>query len=101
MSDYLAKRVLSLATAQAADSDARCVALDHLLAAFPSQLEIESALDDAEEVLRLHILMSRNTSIKPPHGAMHGLGHALMIWRGRCNDIVQLHDNVTANTILE
>lgn len=47
VNDFTVRR-LRFSSAQTTYGDARCIASDHFLAAFPSEIEVEAALYDAE-----------------------------------------------------
>ena len=99
--DDLAKLLLRFAAAQPADRNARRVARDHRFAALAAQVEVEPALDDAEEVLGRGVGVAGDAAVEPADGAVHGFGHAREVGGGGLNYVVELHDDVAADAILE
>lgn len=99
--DDFAVCVLLFTTRQASNGYAWSVSGDHFGGACPSQAQVEASLDDAEEVLRGGILVRLYAAVKPAYGALHGLLHAGQVGRGGCDDIVELHDDVGADGVLE
>jgi hypothetical protein len=99
--DDFAELGFRLTTAEASDGDAWSIPSDHLLGAFFSQLEIEAALDDAEEILAFWFLVSGYAAIEPSNRSVHGFFDPLMVWRSCCNHVVELHDDVGADGVLE
>jgi hypothetical protein len=67
----------------------------------PSQVKVQAALDDTEEVLALWVFMGFDTAIKPAHRALHSFLHTRVVGRGGDNDIVELHHDVGANRVLQ
>lgn len=88
-------------TGKPADGDPWCVALDHLDAALTTQVEVETALDDAEEVLSVGVLVGGDTAVEPADAAVHGFLHASVVGRRGLDDVVELHDDVGADGVLE
>ena len=110
---HLAVFVLLFTTGKSTDGDTGGVALHHLFAALAAHLEVEAALDDAEEVLTLGVAGAGgggewvglevlvNAAVKPAHRAVHGVAHSLFVGRGSRNHVVELHDDVGADGVLE
>jgi hypothetical protein len=98
---HFAERVLGLATAQTPNGNSGRVALDHLFAALLPQLQVESTLDDAKQILAFWFGMSSNAAVQPADGPQHCLSHALYVWRSGGNDIVELHHDVASDTVLK
>lgn len=94
-------RLLGLATTQPSDGNPRRISPHHLLAALPPQVQVESTLDDAEEVLSFGLCMRRNAAVEPADRAVHGLCDARGVGRGGGDDVVELHDDVAADAVLE
>jgi hypothetical protein len=93
--------VLGLAAREAANGDAWRVSCHHLGGALAAHVEVEAALDDAEEVLSLGVLVGLHAAVEPADGALHGLLHARVVGRGGCNHVVELHDDVGPNRVLQ
>lgn len=93
--------LLGLAAAQAADGDARGVAPEHLGGALAPHFEVESALDDTEEVLRLGFFVGGYAAVEPADAALHGLAHAGRVGRGGDQDVVELHHDVGPDAVLQ
>lgn len=92
---------LGLAAGEPADGNPGSIPLYHLFTALPAQLEVESALDDTEQILFLRILVRDDAPIEPAHRPLHGLLHARPVRRGRLDHIVQLHHDIRADRILQ
>mmetsp|Transcript_26404 Transcript_26404/g.70132 ORF Transcript_26404/g.70132 Transcript_26404/m.70132 type:complete len:386 (+) Transcript_26404:194-1351(+) len=94
------ERVLGFTTTQASDRVARKVALDHLLQGRLTQVRIQVALDNAEEVLAVRFPVRRDAAIDPSKRPVRRLLDPVHVGdRGR-NDVVQSHDDVTTDGIL-
>lgn len=105
--------ILLLTAGETADCDPGGVAFYHLFAALATHVEIEPALDDAEEVLALCVTGAGvgaerigfevlfDTPVEPADGAVHGVLHALLVGGGGGDHIIELHDDVGADGVLE
>lgn len=92
---------LRLTTTQPTDSHARRIPPRHLLAANLPHLEIQTSLYDTEQVLPVRMLVSGDAAVQPSDGAFHGFLHAGFVRGGGCDDVVELHDYVGADDVLE
>lgn len=63
--------IFRFTTGEPSNGDSGRIPCDHIFAASLAELEVETALNDTEEVLRVRIFMSRNTAVKPPNRADH------------------------------
>lgn len=54
---HLTVLFLRLATRQTTYGNTWCISCDHLFAALPPQIQIETSLDDAEQILRFWLLV--------------------------------------------
>ena len=45
--------------------------------------------------------MRGNAAVQPSYAAFHGLTHSFRIWGGGHKDIIELHDDIAANRILQ
>ena len=79
---HFAISVFRFPARQSTDGDPRRVSFGHLLAANFPQLEVEAALDDAEEVLRLGFLVGCYTAVEPAYRSLHGFAHAGFVGGG-------------------
>lgn len=93
--------VLRLPTTQPTDGNARRIPLRHLLATNLSHLEIQTSLYDTEQVLPVGMLVSGDAAVQPSDGALHGFLHAGFVRGSGCDDVVELHDYVGADGVLE
>lgn len=98
---HFAEIGFGFASGEAADGDAGRVALGHFATAVPAHVEVEAALDDAEQVLSVRVLVGGDAPVEPSDAAFHGLLHARVIGRGGLDDIVELHDDVRADGVLQ
>lgn len=92
---------LALPTAQPPNRNPRSVPLHHLSAALSPHLQIQPALNNAEEVLNIRPAMRSDAAVQPADGAEHGLADAGAVGRGGDHDVVQLHDDVAADRVLQ
>ena len=58
-------------------------------------------MDDAEEVLAFGFLVGGDAAVEPADGALHGFFHAGMVGGSGYYDVVELHDDVGADGVLE
>ncbi|KFY35663.1 hypothetical protein V494_05722 [Pseudogymnoascus sp. VKM F-4513 (FW-928)] len=71
------------------------------LTAFTTHVQIKPALDNTEEVLGLGLGVRGDAAVEPADGAEHGFAHALGVGGGGHEDVVELHDDVGADGVLE
>lgn len=83
--------IFLLSTTEPPNGDTRGVPRDHLGSAFTPEVKVEAALDDAEEVLAVGVLVGFYAAVEPADGAVHGFGHAGEVGGGRGDDVVELH----------
>jgi hypothetical protein len=93
--------VLGFSAREPANGNAGGVSRHHLGGALSPQVEVEAALYDAEEVLRLGLLVRLDAAVEPADGALHGLLHARVVGRGGGNHVVELHHDVGADRVLQ
>ncbi len=101
MDSHVTKSVLRLAPTQPSNRHPRRIPPRHLLTARLPHLEIQPSLDDAEQILRLRVPVSGDAAVEPADRALHGFPHTLLVWGRGGNDIVELHDDVAADGILQ
>eukprot|EP00187_Rhodella_violacea_P007535 CAMPEP_0174907946 /NCGR_PEP_ID=MMETSP0167-20121228/62741_1 /TAXON_ID=38298 /ORGANISM="Rhodella maculata, Strain CCMP736" /LENGTH=424 /DNA_ID=CAMNT_0016151543 /DNA_START=353 /DNA_END=1624 /DNA_ORIENTATION=+ len=94
------KHVLFLATGEAADGVTGEVAADEFADAVFAELDVEAALDDAEEVLGGFAGVGGVAAVDPAEGAVHG-GLDAGAGGGGGNDVVEGHDDVGADLVLD
>ena len=58
-------------------------------------------MNDAEKILRFGFLVGGNAAIKPSDRTFHRFFHSCYVGRGGGDDVVQLHDYVGADAVLE
>lgn len=97
----LAVFVLGLTTRETSNGYTWRVSCDHLGSALSAHVKVETALNDAEQVLAVGVLVGLYAAVKPANRALHGLLHAGMVGRSGGNDIVELHDDVGADRVLQ
>ncbi len=66
---------------------------------FLPELRFKSSLYDSKEVLVLCAFVSSDAAIQPAYAPLHGLLHSLPCGQ-HMDDIIQLHDDVSANGVL-
>lgn len=98
---HFAKVCLCFTTGESTNGDTRRISLDHFNGALSPEFEIKSALNDAKQVLLLGVLVGNDAPIKPSDGAIRGFFDPGVIRRCGLDDVVQLHDDVGANRVLE
>ena len=79
---HLAISIFRLPAGQATNGDPRCVSLGHFLAAGFPQLEVKAALDNAEEVLGVGVLVGCYAAVEPAYRSFHGFAHAGFVGGG-------------------
>jgi hypothetical protein len=99
--DDVAVFVLGFSARKASYGNAWRVSCDHLGRALPPHLQVQTALDNAEEILLFRVLVRLNAAVEPAHRTLHGLLHAGVVGRGGDNHIVKLHHDVGADGVLQ
>uniref|UniRef100_A0AAG5CUV8 Uncharacterized protein n=1 Tax=Anopheles atroparvus TaxID=41427 RepID=A0AAG5CUV8_ANOAO len=92
--------VLALPTAQSSDGKSTSGALGKFRSANPTQVRLQSSLDDRENALIVVSPVRSDTSIQPADRAVHRFLYA---WSGggRLHYVIQLHHNVRADGVLD
>ena len=77
--------------------DAWCISRNHLGGTFFPHVQVQATLYDTEKVLSVWVLMRLHAAVKPAYRAFHGFLHTRVVGRGRCDNVVELHDYVGAD----
>ena len=79
-SSHFAEVFLRFTARETSYGDAWRASLDHFMAALLPHFQVQSTLNDAEQVLLFRVFMCCDASVEPSDGTFHGFFHAYMIW---------------------
>mmetsp|Transcript_2869 Transcript_2869/g.6867 ORF Transcript_2869/g.6867 Transcript_2869/m.6867 type:complete len:428 (+) Transcript_2869:2187-3470(+) len=99
--DDLPELIFRFSTRQSTDRVAWQVSFYQLVTAAGSKLKIKASLHYPEEILLLGLLVSCDAAIDPSERAVHGFLHSCGIWRSAADHVVQRHDDVGSNLVLQ
>ena len=99
------KRLLVLASGQAADREARNAvgSLEEGVQTLVSKAvfaDVQSALHDRKQILLVLAAVRRDAAVQPADGAVGGFGEAGVVVGAAVDDIVQCHDDVRSDEVL-
>ena len=98
---HFAEVLFSLPARKASYRNPGRVSLYHFTTAVPPHFQVEPALDDAKQVLSFWVFVRCDASIEPSDRTFHGFFHAYMIWGCRLYYIVELHNDIGTNRVLQ
>eukprot|EP00760_Papus_ankaliazontas_P015013 PhM_4_TR16236/c0_g1_i1/m.98587 len=97
--DSLPEELFCFSAAESADCVPRAVPLDHLVETAPAEVQVRAALDDAEQLLLLCVLVGGDAAVEPADGTQH----SLLQPRPRREDVhnvIELHHNIAPKSVL-